>query len=188
MDINPPLIILFSIVIILIILFIILNMTGVNNWAQQRETIIIPATPDCDVALDSLIPINTDNDICCYNNGELTGAYFVSVPINATQLGFSVIPVSTYYINVCRQFCNSGYTLNTDGTIQCNGENSNGNQTTQANNCVQLIKPQINNLPCNGSALPLAALGINPYYAFNADTITGIAQCQVLGPCPSRLN
>jgi len=187
MDINPPLVILFSFVIVLIILFIILNMIGVNNWSQQRETIIIPSTPDCNVALDSLVPIDTNEDICCYNNGQLTGAYFVSVPINGTELGFSVIPVSTYYINVCRQFCNSGYTLNTNGTIQCNGENSNGNQTIQANNCVQLIKPEINGNVCNGSALPIASRGISPYYAFNADTITGIAQCQVLGPCPLSL-
>ncbi len=182
---NPPLIILFAILIIFIILFIIINMSALNSWAQQRETVIIPSTQDCSVPLDELVPIDTSQNICCYNNGQLTGAYFVETESNGTPLEFSVIPVATYYINVCRQYCTNGYTVNTDGTLQCEGETSTGTQTILANDCVSLIKPEINNLPCKGSALAIAARGLTPYYALNADVNGVIAQCPVIGACPN---
>lgn len=182
--INVSLIILFAIVIILIILFVVLSMTGMNNWAQERETIVIPTTRDCVIPLDELIVIDTTQNICCYNNGALTGAYYVQTESNGIELAFSTIPVATYYTNVCRQYCSSGYTINDNGTLQCEGETDIGPETTLANDCVDLIRPEIDGVVCRGSALPIAARGITPYYALNAETSLGIAQCPVIGPCP----
>ncbi len=182
---NVSLIILFIIAVILIVLLIILNITGMTAWAQQRETVIIENTDLCIRPLDQLIAIDRTQNICCYNNGALTGAYFVDTEINGQKLGFSTIPVSTYYINVCREYCSNGYTVNENGTIQCEGETATGPQTVTANNCVDLIEPILpDGQPCRGSAMPIAALGITYYYALHADTPLGIAGCQNLGPCP----
>lgn len=182
---NASLIIMYVIVIILIILFIVLSISGMANLSAQRETIIIPSTGLCIKPLDQLVVVDTTQNICCYNNAQLTGAYFIQAESNGELLGMSVIPVSTYYINVCREYCSNGYTVNTDGTLQCEGENATGPQTTLANDCVSLIRPVFpDGQPCRGSAMPVGVLGVNPMYAFHMETNLGIAQCPVLGPCP----
>jgi len=182
---NAALIIMFCIIIVLIILFIVLSATSMKAWSEERENIIIQNTDLCTRPLDQLVIVDPTQNICCYNNAQLTGAYFIETNVNGQTLGMSVIPISTYYINVCREYCSVGYTVNSDGTLQCEGEGPLGPQTVTANNCVELIQPVFpDGTPCRGSAMPVGVLGINPMYAFHMDTNLGIAQCPSLGPCP----
>lgn len=184
---NLSLVIMYVFIILLLFLFAILSYIGINNWNKDRENVVIQSTNTCSLPLEELIQIDTKNDICCINNGHLTGAYYIEVPIANTLdvLKMSVISEPTYYINVCREFCDAGSTVNSDGTLQCSDETElTDPKTTNANECIALIKPiEIDGKPCKGSAMPVASLGINPYYAYQISTSNGFAQCETRGPC-----
>jgi len=177
---NFAILLFFIIVIFLIILFIVFTIIGVQNYTTANSTIVLSTRTNCDLPLDQLIQINTNSDICCYNNGQLTGAYYVETD---DGLAYSVIGTATYYVNVCREYCSFGYTVTDTGTIQCENESSTGPQTTQANTCVAELKPEIDGTACRGSALPIAARNTVFYYANHAAGPTGIAQCLTQGPC-----
>ena len=159
-----------------------LTILGTKAWKKERSNIIIPNTSVCTVPTDQLIPIDRSQNICCLNNGRLTGAYYVKTIINNRELEMSVIPSQRYYVNVCREFCSDGnYKINTDGSIECV---NNLTDTKLANNCVELLYPRFpDGTPCSGSALPVAILGINPLFALHVNTINGFPQCSVRAPC-----
>jgi hypothetical protein len=172
----------------LILIFVIIWLTneGTNNLLKERKNIIIPNTNRCVVPFEQLINLDTSQDICCLNNGRLTGAYYINVQnenMESPPIEMSVIPVQTYYIDVCRAFCTNTYTVNRDGTLQCNDEMT-PTETILANTCVDLIRPQfINGVPCRGSSMPIARLGITNMFALNVKTANGIAQCQTRRAC-----
>jgi hypothetical protein len=134
--------------------------------------------------------LNASNNICCYNGGNKTGAYYIETTTTnsvgtVASVKLSVIPTPTYYINVCREYCGGGYTQTNTGDIQCNGETSiNGIQSTQANACVKLTAPRFSDgTPCRGSALPVAIVGNDLLYALHAKVNNVISQCTSVGPC-----
>jgi hypothetical protein len=184
---NFPLIIMVFLAIALLTLLILLNYRGMNSWVSVRQNVVIQNTSLCELPLDQLVQIDIQEDICCINNGKTTGAYYIEKPVDDTTdiLKMSVIPSPTYYVNVCREYCTAGYTVNSDGTLLCIGDTSPTDfQTNKANNCVDAIRPQFSDgTTCRGSAMPIAALGTTPMYGFHIDTSTGFAQCETRGPC-----
>jgi hypothetical protein len=183
---SIALILLYLIVFILVITFIYLSIAAITSWNNARSIIIVQNTKVCTLPLDQLVPLDPTTNICCYSGGAPTGAYYVAPTQDNVTIPMSVTPVATYYINVCREYCITGYTVRSDGTLQCQGEvNSSGPQTTLANTCVELIRPRFpDGTDCRGSALPVAALGTKPMYALHLNTSIGFAQCEILGACP----
>lgn len=191
---NLSLFIFFVFIFILIALIILGTMTYTTQYLASRETIIIPATNVCSVDETTLPRIDLSQDVCCYNNGVRTGAYYVQTEgVNSVPGGppipleFSAIAVQTYYITVCREYCFSGYILTADGSIQCNGESSvTAPQSLQANACVSITEPLFpDGTPCRGSSLPIALAGNDLIYGFHVRTTpnSSIPLCSVLGPC-----
>lgn len=178
-------ILVFLIIITLLIIYLIYNnITSNYNYFTARETIILRSSNLCTVNRDLLPVLNDNTNICCYDNNVKTGAYKLTT--NSTiPLTLSAIPTATYYVNVCREFCNNGYTITLSGDILCNGEtNITGIQSTKANACSKLIAPKFSDgTPCKGSALPIALVNNNLLYAYHMQTGVGIAQCNTVGPC-----
>ena len=176
-------IVLFYIIIICLITYIVyISITGNKKYLTVGETIIIKSVKDCTVNRDLLPVVDDNTNICCYNNNIKTGAYKINTSNNLTM---SVISTPTYYINVCREYCNSGYTIINNGDILCNGETTVlGTQSSKANSCVRVTAPkQEDGTPCRGSALPVALVNNNLLYAYHVQTNTGISQCSTIGPC-----
>src|SRR5258706_2133802 len=162
---NYPLIVLFIIIIIILAFILVTNVRNTVTYSTAKDTIILPASSACTVNADLIPHVDTDQNVCCYNNNVRTGAYYVQTagpnPIPGADpipLAMSVIPVANNYITVCREFCSGGYTLLNSSTIQCNGETSTTSpQSLLANACVAISEPKFpNGTPCLGSALPVA--------------------------------
>jgi hypothetical protein len=179
---NIVIVLFYIIIICLIVYLIFISINGNKNYLTAGETIIIPSTRDCTVNRDLLPVLDNNSNICCYNNNIKTGAYRANT--NSGQV-MSVISTPTYYLNVCREYCNSGYTIINNGDILCNGETKiTDTQSSNANACARITAPKLEDgTACRGSALPVALVNNNLLYAFHVQTNLGISQCNTLGPC-----
>ena len=186
---NIVIFFLIVVIISLIIYLIYINITNNAKYLTAGETIIIKSSNVCTVNRD-LLPVLDDNtNICCYDNNVKTGAYKLTtsgiVNGQTLPLTMSVMSTATYYVNVCRELCNNGYALTTNGDILCNGETSTlETQSIQANACANITAPRFSDgTPCKGSALPVGLVNNNLLYAYHIQTSTGLAQCNTVGPC-----
>jgi hypothetical protein len=178
---NIALNIMYAFAFILIIVCVLLTIKGTNRLIRDRENIVISIPSTCNLPLEELVKIDRTQKICCESNGIRTGSYYVERTINNETLGFSVIAVPTYYINVCREFCSEKYLQNDDGTITCV---NNPEDTILANVCVAVIRPVYSDgTSCKGGAMPIASLGTNSYFALHAKTNNGFAGCENLVFC-----
>jgi hypothetical protein len=189
---NIALFILLGIIVVAIISLLFINTTNTVNYANVRGTVILQNTNVCSVNQDKLVTVDTTANVCCYNNNLKTGAFRVDVSVPSLVVGadpipleFSVIPVQTYYINVCREYCSAGYTLTSLGQIQCNGETGvTQPQSLLANTCVRITAPLFpDGTPCRGSELPIAIEQENLLYPLHAKVNGSIALCPTVGPC-----
>lgn len=132
----------------------------VTSTASTPET---PTTggevplPQCSLSTVNLKDI-TGNP-CCYENSNET-----NLKVTLDQIPqFILAPFPTYYLDVCKGFCQEYNST----TRQCTIENENFTR------CVNLLKPQ----QCQGAAMPIAKSGSILYYAYKAGT------CSEVGPC-----
>src|SRR5579872_1677408 len=163
---NIPLFICFVFIVIFIAGIIYLAVVSLKKYAITAQTIVVPATTLCNPDRTTLVQVDTSQNVCCYNNGVPTGAFFVQtsapsiIPGNPpVQLQFSAIPtLQTFYVTVCSEYCNSGYTLTATRDILCNGETTiTQPQSLLANECASITAPfNPDGTPCRGSALPIA--------------------------------
>lgn len=179
---NIVIVLFYIIIISLVIYLVFISINGNKNYLAAGETIIIKSTKDCTVNRDLLPVVDDNTNVCCYNNNIKTGAYRTNT---SNGLTMSVIPTPTYYVNVCREYCNSGYTIINNGDILCNGETTIlDTQSSKANACAKITAPRLEDgTACRGSALPVALVNNNLLYAYHVQTGLGISQCNTVGPC-----
>lgn len=142
---------------IIICLAIYLNQiqTITNSQSGQPSQTTI-GNDSCQVAIQDLPDIS--NIPCCVVNNTITPQRYIDT-INVPNIGnitynLTTSTTATNYLTVCQGFCEN-YNVQAQECI--NGDP--GQQSFQ--NCVNLTKPR----NCNGPAMPIAVVGINPYYA-----------------------
>ena len=105
--------------------------------------------PACTASTSSVPSLN--GLPCCYQEGEVTPFRYLE------QIDMVVGPSPVYYLDACSGFCENG-------NIASNNEECATGSSVQFQKCVSLTKPR----NCRGSAMPIAALGTELFYALSA--------------------
>lgn len=146
---NVPLFLLWLIVLVLCIVFIVINLQGIDKYREAVNITVSPISKECTVPLDEL-PDVADLP-CCIVSGTTTASKFVK------EINMVANPIPIYYIDACKGFCTYGYDNQINVCI-------NGRGQEEFNNCIELTKPK----NCDGLAMPVARSGSTYYYANSA--------------------
>jgi hypothetical protein len=148
---NVGLLILYTFIFLLIIAIVIFafhvstsqQLSTINN--DSNNGTCIKSTND-----PSLIQLTEDIPCCINSLGGVTNRRYVE------SLNAVVSTSPTFYLNACAGFCGTG-------GVGSDGNCVNGN-TENFNTCIQLTKP----VNCDGTAMPVAALGPQLFYILSA--------------------
>jgi len=151
-------IVLVIILIILLVVFItysILSMLKYREATSIKFEVLQPCQPD----FSTLEDISTVE--CCYINNTITNEKYVK------NLNMVVSTQPTYYVDVCKQLCRSGFSVKNQSCV-------NINEQTNFSECIDKLKP----IDCKGS-VPVAYSGITYYYPKSFTN----ASCENKGKC-----
>lgn len=163
---NVGLFLLWALVILALIVFVVLSVSGMKRFIDSRASTIVPGETRCVVPFDSVPDVSTLP--CCFIGERLTASRYVP------SLDLVVNPVAVPYLPVCEGFCRNGTEV--DSTAPTRVRCVNGNGQAAFDRCVALAAPRNN---CRGVAMPVAALGTTFFYPNSATA----AACQDARPC-----
>lgn len=147
---NGGLITIYVFVILLLLFFIILSGYAIYLYVKKSQVILPDDIKECTGIPEQLPNVNK----CCVVNDIITQYRFLD------SLNMIVSNNSTYYLDVCKNFCINGYNSQTKSCIDEVGLND-------FNNCVNASKP----VDCVGSSMPVAISGNTFYYPYQATDV-----------------
>lgn len=145
----------FLILIFIILCIILLIVSFTSQSSYTSGTSYTTEVPTCSISYETSIDV-TDLPNCSIG-GYLTASKYVE------QLNMTVNPIQTYYLNVCAQYCSSGF-----------DESSciNGNGQQDFDNCIAISMPN----GCDGLSMPVAISGTTFYYPYGAGNICDVLE------------